>query len=91
MTTYIDRTNNPLIIMAIIVAMLAQAVARFALTAAGHAARFAAAHYRIALLCLAPIAAIVAINLAWPLIVAVLGKLALGGGLTAGFAFVFRV
>lgn len=43
------------------------------------------------LLCLAlvviPIVAVVAVNVLWPLIAAVLGKLALGGALTALFGW----
>lgn len=92
MTTYLDRTHNPLLIVAIIAVMLCQRTVRtlYLVTChlVTHAAGFVATYWYPVLLCLVPILGIVAVNVAWPLIAMSLGKLLLGGVLIAAFAVV---
>lgn len=94
MTAVIERTYNPFMILACMAAMallaLAGALYRAVAAVIVAAVPFAIEHRRVLLLCLAVVAVPVAINLAWPFVVAIAGKLAVGGAGTAAFAFFTR-
>lgn len=94
-TTYIERTNNPLLILACMAVMALSALAgvlyRTVAAVVAFTVRFVVEHHRVLLLCLAVVAVPVVINLAWPFVVAVAGKLLAGSALTSLFSVVFRV
>jgi hypothetical protein len=47
-------------------------------------------HWRLLALLALPVVAVVLVNLAWPVVVAVAGKALVGGGATMAFAVVFK-
>lgn len=94
MANTIESTNNPLVILACLLCLALAAVVKFAanivakiaVTVAGAAWE----HRKLLALLALPIVAVVAINFAWPFVVAAAGKLLVGGGATMAFAVVFR-
>jgi hypothetical protein len=98
MTNTINNTNNPLVIMVCLIAMALTALLRSAARLAG-AAFYAAGrtvgtllanHWRLLALLALPVVAVVLVNLAWPVLVAIAGKVIVGGGATMAFAMVFK-
>lgn len=98
MTNTINNTNNPLVILVCLLTLALTALLRTAARLAG-AALYAAGrtvgsllanHWRLLALLALPVVAVVLVNLAWPVLVAVAGKALLGGGATAAFAVVFK-
>jgi hypothetical protein len=98
MTNTIESTNNPFTILACLLALALAALLRSAARLAG-AALYAVGraagnllvnHWRLLALLALPVVAVVLVNLAWPVLVAVAGKALVGGGATAAFALVFK-
>ena len=98
MTNTINNTNNPLVILVCLITMALTALLRTAARLAG-AAFYATGrtvgtlisnHWRLLALLALPVVAVVLVNLAWPVVVALAGKAIVGGGATMAFALVFR-
>jgi hypothetical protein len=98
MTNTINNTNNPLVILVCLLTLALTALARTAARLAGAAfyavgrtvGTLLANHWRLLALLALPVVAVVLVNLAWPVVVAVAGKALVGGAGTMAFAFVFR-
>jgi hypothetical protein len=98
MTNTIESTNNPLVILVCLLTLALTALLRSAARLAGAAlyavgrtvGTFLANHWRLLALLALPVVAVVLVNLAWPVVVAVAGKVIVGGGATAAFAVVFK-
>lgn len=94
MTNTIESTNNPLVILACLLALALTALLRTAARLAGAVlyatGRTVANHWRLLALLALPVVAVVLVNLAWPVLVAVAGKALVGGGATMAFAMVFK-
>lgn len=90
MTNYMNQTTNPLVILACLLCLALAALARTTVNIVTALAVALYTHRRLLALLALPIVAVIAANLAWPLIVAVAGKVIVGGGATAAFGFVFR-
>jgi hypothetical protein len=98
MTNTINNTNNPLVILACLLALALTALLRSAARLAG-AALYAvgraagsllAHHWRLLALLALPVVAVIAVNLTWPVVVAIAGKVAMASvGMTA-FTFGFK-
>ncbi len=89
MTTLIE-SNNPLLILAAIALMALRAILAGGIRIVATAAHALITHRRLFALCALPIVALIAVNLAWPIIIAVAGKALAGGAGTMAFAFFFR-
>jgi hypothetical protein len=98
MTNTINSTNNPLTILACLLTLALTALLRTAARLAGALLYTAGRtvgtlisnHWRLLALLALPVVAVIAINLAWPVVVAFAGKALVGGGATAAFAMVFK-
>lgn len=98
MSTTIESTNNPLVILVCLLTLALTALLRTAARLAGAAlyatcrtvGNLLANHWRLLALLALPIVAVALVNLAWPVLVAVAGKALVGGGATAAFALVFK-
>ena len=98
MTNTINNTNNPLVILVCLLTLALTAHLRSAARLAGAALNavgrtvgsLLANHWRLLALLALPIVAVVLVNLAWPVLVAIAGKVIVGGGATMAFAVVFK-